>query len=268
LIQEDGTIVLLDFGATGTLGTEMREGFLRLIEAAAKNDADKIIDALQSLGFIAYDRNAEKVAEKVIAAFRNFLQNEVEFEGLNFKDLKVNPFQTSLFNLTTEIGFQGLANTMQIPKEYVLLNRMVTLLLGISNTLDSRINPIEVVRPYFQTFMVGESGDVIQFVKDFVKDSAANLLTIPSDLGAVLNRARRGKLEIQVLGDDVRTKLYYALGQQLLFAILTVAACGFAYLFYDLGEQSLTKWSIGAAIVCVFLLLKNWRRGNKLRKML
>ena len=41
LIQQDGTIVLLDFGAIGRLRSDMRDGFLKLIEAAAKNDTEK-----------------------------------------------------------------------------------------------------------------------------------------------------------------------------------------------------------------------------------
>ncbi|MFK7773079.1 MAG: ABC1 kinase family protein [Saprospiraceae bacterium] len=268
LVQKDGTIVLLDFGAVGTLQQEMRDGFLKLIEAASQNDSEKIIDALQSLGFIAYERNAEKIAEKVIVAFRNFLQNEVEFDGLNFKDLKVNPFQTSLFNLTTEIGLKGIANTVQVPKEYVLLNRMVTLLMGICNTLDSSINPIDVVKPYFQTFILGESGDMVQFAKDFIKKSATTLLTIPGDLGEVLNKARRGKLEIQTPGEVEKTKLFYALGQQLVFSILMIASFGFAYLFFQNGEIYFGKWILGASGFFGFLLVQAMRRGKRIKKML
>jgi ubiquinone biosynthesis protein len=268
LVQQDGTIVLLDFGATSTLQQEMRDGFLKLIEAASQNDAEKIIDALQSLGFIAYERNAEKVAEKVITAFRTFLQNEVEFDGLNFKDLKVNPFQSSLFNITTEIGLKGIANTVQVPKEYVLLNRMVTLLLGICSTLDSSINPLDVVRPYFQTFILGESGDVVKFAKDFIKESATTLLTIPGDLGEVLNQARRGKLEIQHPGEVERTKLFYALGQQFIFSILMITSFSFSYLFFQDGEDYYGKWINGIAIFFGLLLIQAIRRGRRIKKML
>ena len=268
LIQNDGTIVLLDFGATGSLRPEMRTGFLNLIEAAAQNDSEKIIDALQSLGFIAYERNAEKIAEKVIVAFRNFLQNEVEMDGLNFKDLKVNPLDSSLFNLTTEIGMKGIANTVQVPKEYVLLNRMVTLLLGICNTLDSSINPLEEIRPYFQQFMVGDREDMMKYATDFVKKSATTLLTIPSDLGEVLNKARRGKLEIQTPGDIERTKLYYTLGQQILYAILMIAAFGFTYLFYQDQNEYWIKWSSGAAGLFGILLLRAIWIGGKIKRTL
>ena len=268
LVQKDGTIVLLDFGAIGALKPEMRDGFLKLIEAAVKNDSEKIIDALQNLGFIAHERQAEKVAEKVIVAFRSFLQNEVEFDGLNFKDLKVNPFQTSLFNLTTEIGVRGIANTVQVPKEYVLLNRMVTLLLGICNTLDSSINPLDTVRPYFQKFMVGDSDNMVKYATDFIKESATTLLTIPSDLGDVLNKVRRGKLEVQIPGNVEKTKLFYSLGQQLIYSILMITAFSFGYIFFQEARDVWAKWAFGFSGVFGILLLRAIRTGRKIKRML
>ena len=170
--------------------------------------------------------------------------------------------------MTTEIGVRGIANTVQIPKEYVLLNRMVTLLLGICNTLDSSINPLETVRPYFQKFMLGESTDVIQFAKDFIKESATTLITIPTDLGEVLNKARRGKLEIQMPGEVEKTKLFYALGQQLLYAILMIAAFSFGYVFFQEARDDWAKWSFGAAAFFGLMLVRAIRRGGKIRRML
>jgi len=187
---------------------------------------------------------------------------------MNFKDLKVNPFQTSLFNLTSEIGFQGIANTVQVPKEYVLLNRMVTLLLGICNTLDSSINPIDVVKPYFQTFILGESGDMVKFATDFIKKSATTLLTIPSDLGEVLNKARRGKLEIQVPGEVEKTKLFYALGQQFVYSVLMIASFCFGYMFFQNGQIYYGKWILGIAGFFGVLLIQATRQGNKIKRTL
>ena len=79
------------------------------------------------------------MAEKMISALRNFLQNEVKFEGLNFRDIEVKPFDNSLFRLIQEVGFSGISGTVQVPKDYVLLNRMLTLLLGLCNTLDPKL---------------------------------------------------------------------------------------------------------------------------------
>jgi len=155
-----------------------------------------------------------------------------------------------------------------VPKEYVLLNRMVTLLLGICNTLDSSINPLDTVRPYFQKFMIGDSENMVQYATDFIKESATTLLTIPSDLGEVLNKARRGKLEIQTPGDVEKTKLFYALGQQLLYAILMITAFGFGYIFFQEARDDWAKWAFGISGFFGILLFRAIREGRKLKRLL
>ncbi len=266
LVQENGDLVLLDFGAVASLRPEMRTGFLELIEAAATNNTDKIISALKSLGFIAGGKESEQIAEKVIDAFRNFLQNEVQFDGLNFKDIKVNPFETSLFNLMSEIGLRSLTNTIQVPKDYVLLNRMVTLLLGICNSLDSQVNPLHVVRPYFQEYMLGKNGNIVQFVTDLLKRTFGDALSLPGEMRKLMRQANKGDLEVQLAGMKEKTLLFYALGQQLIFSILLIAAAAFAYLFSQPDTMQLSYYSFGLGGLFLLLLFRAFRQAARIRK--
>jgi len=268
LVQEDGTIVLLDFGAVAKLEQNTRIGLLELIEAAAKNDTESIIDALKKMGFIADERQAERISEKVIDAFRNFLQNEVQFDGLSLKDIKVDPFNNSLFNLTSQIGLKNLANTVQVPKDYVLLNRMITLLLGICNTLDIHTNPLEVVRPYFQKFMLGERGDLVKYVTDLVQKSVVNALSLPNDIRKTLKKVQRGDIEFQVTGNKEKTELLFALGKSLIYTIFLIAISVFAWLFYQQQEMQLLKYAGGVGVFFAFLLYRNLRKGNQIKQRL
>ncbi|MEZ5038891.1 MAG: AarF/UbiB family protein [Saprospiraceae bacterium] len=268
LVKQDGTIVLLDFGAVATLKANMRTGLLKLIEAAAKNDTQGIIDALKMMEFIADEREATKMAEKVIDAFRNFLQNEIQFDGLSFKDIKVNPFETSLFNLTQEIGVRGIVNMVQVPKDYVLLNRMVTLLLGICNTLDSQMNPIEVIRPYFQQFVLGERGDMVKFIRELLQKTLTNVISLPGDLRKALDKVQRGELEVKSVGSIQRTQLLYALGQQLIFTLFIIASAAFGFLYQEAGEWRYVYYCWGVGAFFLWLLLRSFMRAKKIRKRL
>lgn len=264
LIEPDGTLVLLDFGATGHLSKAMREGIPQLIEAAVKNDTDGMIEACRKMGFFAEGREAQQMAEKMIGAMRNFLQNEVQFEGLNFKDIQVKPFDNSLFHLIQEIGFSGISSTVQVPKEYVLLNRMLTLLLGLCNTLDPKFNPLDVVRPYAQEFVLGQRGDMLTFVRTLLQNTLTTALALPDELHQTLQKTRRGQLEM--LNPDVRdsARLLYLAMQQLLFAILGLAAGGFGLWLAKTGDAGTARWAYGAAALLGLLLLRAWRLGGRL----
>ena len=265
LVKPDGTLVLLDFGATGRLSPAMREGIPALIESAVKNDTDGMINACRNMGFIADGREAQIMAEKMIAALRNFLQNEVQFEGLNFKDIQVKPFDNSLFQLIQEVGLGGITGAVQVPKEYVLLNRMLTLLLGLCNSLDPKLNPLDVVRPFAQNFVLGKRGDLMNFVRELLQNTVTNTLALPDELRQTLQRARRGQLEM--LNPDVRdsARLVYLAVQQVLFALL---AAGSLAAGWWLGQSGDGRYAFAAAALFGLLFFRAWREGGRMwRKM-
>lgn len=266
LVQPDGTLVLLDFGATGRLSKAMREGIPRLIEAAVRNDTPAMIDACRAMGFIAEGREAEQMAEKMIEALRQFLQNEVQFEGLNFRDIQVKPFDNSLFHLIQDIGFSGISGTVQVPKDYVLLNRMLTLLLGLCNTLDPKLNPLDVVRPYAQDFVLGQRGDIVAVVRNLLQNTLTNALALPDELRQTLQKTRRGQLEM--LNPDVRdsARLLYLAVHQVLFALLALAAAGAAWGLAQAGEVGAARYAYGVAGLFTLLFLRAVRNGGRLWK--
>lgn len=264
LVQEDGTLVLLDFGAVACLQPAMREGLSELIEAAVKNDVGSMVEASRKMGFLAPGREAELMAEQMIDALRTFLQQEVKLEGLNFKEIEVDPFNNSLFELIRNIGISGITATVQVPKEYVLLNRMATLLLGISTTLAPKLNPLDVVRPYVQKFILGDRGDLISFVTRLLRDTVADTLQLPGELQRVLRQARRGQLDIASVDTRQGSKLIYLGLRHLSYTLLLIATGGLTYMFYQAGEILSVRISAGASVLLLFLLWRTTRAGNKL----
>lgn len=268
LVKKDGSLVLLDFGAVAELTPEFRKGILQLIEAAVKNDMDGMIDAARALGFIAKGQEASEMAEKMIDALRNFIQNEIQLDGLNLKEIKVNPLNNSLTDLISEIGLSGIAGTVQVPKDWVLLNRMMTLLLGICTTLDSSLNPLDVVRPYARDFVMGEKEGIATLIKNMVKHTVTTSLGLPDELHRVLLKIEKGRLETRTPDIREAAKLLYQSGQQFLLAILAIASTYFGYLFYENNELTGERWGFGLAAFFILLLLRSLRRGNKIRQKL
>ena len=264
LVQSNGTVVLLDFGATGQLSPALREGIPKMIESAVKNDTQGIIEAVRLMGFLAEGREAEQIAEKMIGAMRNFLQNEVKLDGLNFKDIQVNPFNNSMVDLIQEIGISGIAGTVLVPKDWVLLNRALTFLLGLCNSLDPTLNPLEVVRPYAQELVQNQQGGWLGFVRNLVQGTLVTTLALPDELKQTLQKARKGQLEVRT--PDIRegARLLYLAARQWLMALLGLAAIVLAQWFSRIGEERSMQFAYGAALLFGWLFFKALRRGAKL----
>ncbi|RME97789.1 MAG: AarF/ABC1/UbiB kinase family protein [Bacteroidetes bacterium] len=262
LVQEDGTLVLLDFGAVAKLPPNMRRGIGELIDAAVRNDTPAMVEVCRSIGFIAPGREAELLAERMIEALRTFLQQEIKLEGLNFKDIEVDPFQNSLFELIQKIGIGGITSTVQVPKEHVLLNRMATLLLGISNSLAPQYNPMQVVRPYVQEFVLEGQQDLVGFVTRLLRETAGEVLGLPSELQRVLKQTRRGGLDVGSVDVRQGSRLIYLGLQQLGLVLLLIAVGVGTYLAWQAGEVLWYRLGFGG----MGLLLWGWWRSVRAAK--
>ena len=259
LVDQNGVVTLLDFGATAFLPINMREGFGELIEAAIKNDHDAMVDACRKMGFLADGPDAERMAKKMITALRNFLQNEVQFEGLNFRDIKVNPFNNSLSDLISDIGLRGISGTIQIPKEYVLLNRTITLLLGISNTLDAQFNPLEVIRPYMKDYILQGRGGIVGYLRHYLQNTLTTALALPDELSRTMRKIRSGEMEMRTPDAEAGARRIARMIGGGALAILSVGLGCFSLKIREMGMVEESRWGLGAAaFLAVWAIL---RRG-------
>jgi ubiquinone biosynthesis protein len=263
LVQQDGTMVLLDFGAVATISPTLLTGIPQLIEAAVRNDTTAMVAALNSMGFIAQSSEAEKVAEKLLTALRNFLQNEVNLEGLNFKDIDIDPFDNSLYRFVQEVGLNGLAGTVQVPKDYVLLSRMITILLGLCNALAPNLNPLEIVRPYAQQFLMGDKEGIFSWVKGMLRRNITTALGLPDELHQVLQKVKKGALEVSNREVRQGAQLLYCGMQQFIFALLLIATLGFGFLGWQSGVSESVKITIVASAFWLWMLFRAMRKGEK-----
>jgi predicted unusual protein kinase regulating ubiquinone biosynthesis (AarF/ABC1/UbiB family) len=263
LVQADGTLVLLDFGATGQINSGLRQGIPKLIESAVKNDTQGIIEAIRLMGFLAEGREAENIAAKMITAMRNFLQNEVKLDGLNFKDIEVNPFNNSMVDLIKEIGISGITGTVLVPKDWVLLNRALTLLLGLCNSLDPTLNPLEVVRPYALDLVKDQQGGWLGFVRNLFQGTLVNLLALPDELHKTLEIIKRGELETRTPDILIGARLLYLAARQWLLALLGLAAIVLAQWFYTIHEAQSAQIAYGVATIFGLFFIQAWRKGSR-----
>jgi ubiquinone biosynthesis protein len=155
-------------------------------------------------------------------------------------------------DLVRDIGFKGISRTVQVPKDYVLLNRTVTLLLGISNTLDPAYNPLETVRPYAQQYLLQDKGGPLGYVRELLQRMVTNALALPDDLQKTMRKARSGDMEIRT--PDVASgsrHIAHAI-RQLTFAVLGIGAAFFGMRLSEAGLSEESTWIFwGAALLTI-----------------
>jgi len=256
LVDKQGRIILLDFGAVAELSPQMRDGIPEFLEGVLRRDTERLINALRKMGFLSRTSDVG-VSEKIIEYFHSRFQEEVKIESLNLKDIKIDP-QKGLENLLDlrkmNIGLKELSGAFHIPKDWVLLERTILLLYGCCTMLDPDLNPMAIIQPYMREFVLGNR-DWAQIAMDTVREMALGAVTLPEDMKKYLTRAVRGELEVRVRGLSDGARTVYAIGRQIIYTAVGIAA-GFAGLSLHMhGEDHPAKILYGVSGACVLLLV-------------
>jgi predicted unusual protein kinase regulating ubiquinone biosynthesis (AarF/ABC1/UbiB family) len=256
LVQNDGAIVLLDFGAIAELSPQMRSGIPEFLEGVIRRDTDRLVKALRTMGFISRSSD-DAVSEKIIEYFHRRFQEEVHLDSFNLKDIRVDPhrgFENLLDLRRMDIGLRDISGAFHVPKDWVLLERTLLLLYGCCAMLDPELNPVAIIQPYLREFVLGNR-DFAQIALEAVRDTFMSAVTLPDDLRKFLTRANRGELVLRVRGMNEGVQAIYAAARQVIYAAIALT-CGVEALeAHRHQEQDLCRFLGAGAGVAAFCLV-------------
>jgi predicted unusual protein kinase regulating ubiquinone biosynthesis (AarF/ABC1/UbiB family) len=139
----------------------------------------------------------------------------------------------------------------------VLLERTILLIYGCCSLLDPELNPIAIIQPYLQDFVLGNR-DFAEIAIEAVRDMAMSAMTLPEDMRRYLTRANRGELEVRVRGLREGGRAVYAAGRQIVYTAIALVSGSEALESWRRGELQVARGcGIVAAVAAALLLLSS-----------
>jgi len=257
---EPPTIVFLDFGAVAEIPGNVRQGMVELLQGALTRDTRRIVSAMKQMGFVARGAN-EQTFEQVIEYFHEKFQENISLDSLNLKDIKFDP-QKGLESVADlrkmDISLRELSVSFHIPKEIIVLERTLLLLMGLCTELDPTLNPMTVIRPYLERFMLGEEGDWSQLLVETSKDLVMTVTALPSEIRKFMRAAHAGELQLKFKNLEAPVQLMYRLGHQFVFAAIGIAGAAIAIILEGRGDDPRAVWGWWTARIAGVLLVWSW----------
>jgi ubiquinone biosynthesis protein len=254
------TVVFLDFGAIAEIPSTVRQGMVELIQGALTRDTSRIVRAMRTMGFVARGAD-ERVFEQVIEYFHERFQENISLDSLNLKDIKFDP-QKSLESLADlrkmDISLRELSASFHVPKELIVLERTLLLLMGLCTELDPSLNPMTVIRPYLERFVLGDEGDWTQLMVETSKDLVMSVTALPAEIRKFMRAAHSGDLQLRFKNLDNASQLMYRLGHQAIFAGVGIAGAAIAVALEGRGENDRAEWGWWTARIAGVLLVWSW----------
>jgi predicted unusual protein kinase regulating ubiquinone biosynthesis (AarF/ABC1/UbiB family) len=264
------TLVFLDFGATARISPGMRKGIVSFLQGAVTRDVGRIVSAMKEMGFISRHADHE-VFDRVIQHFYERFRSQMRFQQFSTGSLSSGldlrgQIATLLDLRQLDVSLSDLRDAFHVPKEWVLLERTLLLLLGVCTGLAPELNPAEVIQPYVDRFILGERKEWSETILETAREAALSAFALPSELGRFLNLATRGDIEIRVRRFEESAEILHALGQQILWAFL--GAVSFCLSVVYEGRGQVVERTAARTVACLLgvFLVVSIIRGRRSRK--
>jgi len=261
-------LVFLDFGATATVSESMRRGMVSFLQGAMTRDTTRIVGAMKDMGFISV-RAKPEAFDRIVQYFHHKMRAQMSVEGFSLKDVKFEPEKSlaSLLDLRDlNVSLADLRDAFHVPKEWILLERTLLLLLGVCTTLDPEMNPTAIIQPYVERFLLGEKKQWSELMLEASREMALSALSLPGELQRFMDRALRGELEVRFHNLDENVRVLYSVGQQLLWGMLGASSAALAVVFEGRAQKIAAGAAWAAAMMCGVLLLGAWFSGRARRR--
>lgn len=185
----DFTITFIDFGMMGEVSDDLRANLQSFLFAVASRDARAWVSACERLGVLLPTADAVVLEEAVSKLFDRF-------GGVRVGELiQTDPKELRAF----AIQFSELIRTLpfQLPNNFLFLIRALSLISGVTSSLNREFNIWDAVDPFARSLLNGSGSGAL---KRLGKDLLVNLNTLsrlPRRLDEIVSRIERGELVVR-----------------------------------------------------------------------
>lgn len=182
LVQDDGSLCVIDFGKVGRLTREQRRHVTGMFLAIVRSDGRRLTDALLQL------------TTQARPVDRATMQSQVEhllalYVGPSLGKLQIAGALRELLELVRR-------NRLRLPGNIVLFFQALGMCEGLVQEIDPQASFSDLLRPMIETMLLQEAEQELSQVGDSTLDAAKLGLELPERLDHVLALLDQGNLQV------------------------------------------------------------------------
>lgn len=233
-------LTFVDFGMMGQIPDSLRAGLRTVLIAVAARDGKGLVDGIRSIGVLlpsADTRELERAMTKLFA----------RFGGMGFAELRdVDPREFRAF--AEEFGEAVRSLPFQLPENFFLVIRAISLTSGMCSALDPEFNIWEAVEPFSARLLREQTGGLVKDLATRAVGFAGDALRLPGRVSELSTRIEEGRVSVVSPELERRVSRLERLERRVVSAVL------FAALFVGGVLLRWTDPAFGVVLISVSVL--------------
>ena len=183
-------LTFIDFGMMGEITEELRDGLVQFLLAVVARDGRGLVVAIQRLGVLLPGSDTADLERAMGELFSRF-------GGMGIAELqRVDPQEFERFAVRFGSTIRSLP--FQLPESFLLLLRTISLISGVTSTLDRDFNMWDAVDPFARSVLTDRDSGVLRGIGRQAAALAGTLARLPGRIDQVLERLDGGRVAVRV----------------------------------------------------------------------
>ena len=206
------TFTFIDFGMMGEVPDGLRRGLRQLLIAAASRDGKGMVAGIRDVGVLLPSADTAELERAMTTLF-------ARVGGMGFAELQeVDPREFRAF--AVEFGDVVRSLPFQLPENFLLIIRAMSLTSGMCSSLDPAFNIWDAVEPYSAQLIRTEGGNIVQDLAKRAVSTAGLIARLPQRLDDLLTNVDEGRMTVQVPRLERRLENLDRTGRRIISVIL------------------------------------------------
>ncbi len=191
-------LTYVDFGMMGEISDALRGGLRDFIVAAVGRDSHGLIAALDRTGVLLSTADTDELERAMTALFGRF-------GGMGVAELqRIDPHELEAFAREFGETIRGLP--FQLPENFLLLIRAISLVSGVTSALEPEFNMWDAVTPFARDTLGAGGSESLRDLGRRAVSSAMTLARLPGRVDDLASRLERGQLAVRTPDIDRRLR--------------------------------------------------------------
>ncbi|MBD3758547.1 MAG: AarF/ABC1/UbiB kinase family protein [Microbacterium sp.] len=205
-------LTFIDFGMMGTVEDTLRAGLRKVLLAVAARDGAGLVAGMLAVGALLPSAGTADLE-------RAFTQLFQRFGGMGFAQLReVDPREFRDF--AVEFGDVVRALPFQLPENFLLIVRAMSLTSGVCSALDPQFNIWDAVEPFATQILRDESRGMVGDLLQQTGDAMSTAWRLPQRIDGIITRFEEGTVAVDLSRLERRIDGLERLAARMLAAIL------------------------------------------------
>jgi predicted unusual protein kinase regulating ubiquinone biosynthesis (AarF/ABC1/UbiB family) len=205
----------IDFGMMGEVPATLRKGLRKILIAAASRDGRGMVAGIQEIGVLLPSADTAELERAMTKLF-------ARFGGMGFAELQeVDPREFRAFAM--EFGDVVRMLPFQLPENFLLIVRTMSLTSGMCSSLDPAFNIWNAVEPYSEQLIRDERGNLVQEIAKQALSTVGLIAALPRRFDDLATLIEEGRITVQTPRLDRRLSNLERAARQVIAAIIFAA---------------------------------------------